>query len=132
MTTHPHPMSTSEQRSPAAPAKPTPRWLWPALIGIPLVGALLVFGVISPSILLYAGLIGGCALMHVFGHGGHGGQGHSEHGSAPAENESLSGRSSGAQASKSGSAAGLDRRAPHDPITSETQRHDQHSSHGCH
>ena len=112
MTTHPHPM-TAEQRGPAAPAKQTPRWLWPALVGIPLVGALLVFGVISPTILVYAGLIGGCALMHVFGHGGHGGSGHESHASGDdgrltnAPGEDLSFRSSRSQSADAGSTSQL-------------------------
>ena len=109
MTTHP---MTSDRHSEDARAKPTPRWLWPVLIGIPVVGALLAFGVISPTFVLYAALFGGCALMHVFGHGSHGGQGHEGHGShggqgheahhaAPDEDESLSRRSSGAQPGES-------------------------------
>ena len=139
MTTHPHSVSTSEQRSQAVPAKPLPRWLFPALIGIPLVGALLVFGVISPTILLYVGLIGGCALMHVFGHGGHGAGGHASHeaGDQAADSTTSTGtdlsiRSSRSQAPDAGSKSGLDDRAPDDSTTDETHRHDQHSSHNCH
>jgi hypothetical protein len=77
------------------------------------VGALVIAGVLPLSIVLYAALFGGCALMHVVGHGGHGGggdvgRGHSLHGDGAGDTGDLSTRSSGAQPSESGSAAGLD------------------------
>ena len=136
MTTHPHPMAAG-LRSPAAAAKPTPVWLWPALIGIPLVGALLVFGVITPTILLYAGLIGGCALMHVFGHGSHGGAGHESQGAGdddrPTDSRGadLSFRSSRSQSTDAGSTSKLDDRASND-TANETEHDDQYGRHGCH
>jgi hypothetical protein len=138
MTAHVH-GSTSQggAATDAAPPGRTPAtltrpwWLLPGVVGALLVGGLVVAGIVSLSTVLYLGLFGGMMLMCMGGHG-HGGQGHGAHGSAPDENESLSQRSSGAQPGGSGSAAGLDRRAPHDPTTSETERHDQHSSPGCH
>lgn len=139
MTTHPHPMSTSERQSTAVQLAPRPRWLVPALIGVPLVGALLAFGVISPMVLLYAGLIGGCALMHLFGHGGHGGHGESQgndravdHAGHSASGAALSSGSSHAQPPGAGSTSRPGGRAFDDTATNETERHDQHSSHGCH
>ena len=119
-------------RNPATLTRPW--WLLPGVVGALVVGSLVVAGIVSLSTVLYLGLFGGMMLMCMggHGHGGHGGQGHDAHGSAPDENESLSQRSSSAQPSGSGSAAGLDRRATYDPTTSETERHDQHSSHGCH
>ena len=100
-----------------APATLTqPWWLLPGVVGALLVGGLVVAGIVSLSTVLYLGLFGGMMLMCMggHGHGGHGGQGHDAHGSAPDENESLSQRSSSAQPSRSGSAAGLDRRATYD------------------
>jgi hypothetical protein len=80
MTTHDPSIATAADRSQPKPAadlqsRTRPRWLMPSLIGISLIGVLLVSGVLSLTLLLYAGLFGGCALMHLFGHGGHGGTG---------------------------------------------------------
>lgn len=61
-----------------------PRWLMPAVVAGTVVGALVIAGVLPLSIVFYAALFGGCALMHVFGHGGHGGGGHAAHGDASA------------------------------------------------
>jgi hypothetical protein len=47
------------------------RWLMPVLVGGVTVGILVVAGVLPIS----AVLIGGCLLMHVFGHRAHGGHG---------------------------------------------------------
>jgi len=59
------------------------RWLLPALAIAGAVAAVLVVsGVVAPSLLIYAAVIGGSGLMHVFGHGGHGGH---EGGSPPAK-----------------------------------------------
>lgn len=111
-----------------------PRWLLPGLLVALVVGGLVVAGVVSLSAVLYAGLFGGMILMHAggHGHGGHGSAGHAAHGSGMSPREDLSGGSSDAQPSGSGSSAGLDERAANDSQTSETERHDQHSSHGCH
>lgn len=52
------------------------RWLIPALAVVGIVAAaLLVTGLVAPSLLLYAGILAGCGLMHLFGHGAHGGHG---------------------------------------------------------
>ena len=115
-----------------------PRWLMPGLVVAVIVGGLVVAGVVSLSTVLYIGLFGGMILMHAggHGHGGHGGgpvgRGHSLHGDGADEPDDLSPRTSGTQPTASGSAAGLDRRAPSNSTTSETDDHDQHSSHGCH
>lgn len=54
-------------------ARERPRLLLPVLGGgVMLTILLVVFGVLSTSALLYLAVIGGCGLMHVFGHGGHG------------------------------------------------------------
>ena len=51
-----------------------PRWLVPALaVGVTIAVALAISGVVAPGALLYVGLLAGCGLMHLFGHGGHGG-----------------------------------------------------------
>ena len=135
MTGHAHPIpDVTERRSPTEPAA-RPRWLIPTLIAVPLVGALLAFGLVSPNALLYIGLFGGMMLMHMggHGHGGHGGgdtsRGHSLHGDGTDDAEDLSRRSSGAQPNESGSGAGLDERARANATTSETDDDDQHSSH---
>lgn len=144
MTAHAHDHSTQAPSVPTGSARP--RWLLPALVGAVVVGALVVFGVLSPSAVLYGGLVGGMVLMHAGGHGGHGGHGggsgqggqsgHGGHGGAaggPAsDGVNLSRRSFGSQPSPSTSGEGLDERAPSDPIGSETHDHDQRSSHSCH
>jgi hypothetical protein len=138
MTAHVH-GSTSQGDAATDAARPgrgpatltRPWWLLPGVVGALLVAGLVVAGIVSLSTVLYLGLFGGMMLMCMGGHG-HSGQGHGAHGTGQDGDESLSQRSSGAQPSGSGSAAGLDRRASHDPTTSETERHDQHSSHGCH
>lgn len=119
-----------------------PRWLWPAVAAGLVVTGLVMAGVLSLSTVLYFGLFGGMLLMHVGGHGSHGGHGGSggssgssahDHGSAPAsDTEALSHRSHGAQSDSPRSAAGPDDGATNDSTASETDNHDQHSSHGCH
>jgi len=101
------------------------------------VGALVIAGVLPLSIVLYAALFGGCALMHVVGHAGHGGgsdvgRGHSGHGGGKGDSEDLSRRSSCAQPSESGSAAGLDQCARNRSTTREIDDHDDHHLPGCH
>lgn len=138
MTAHAHAHRT--QSAPTAKQSARPRWLLPALVVGVVVGALVVFGVLSPSAVLYGGLIGGMLLMHVRGHGGHGGGsgqgGHGGHGGsaggAKSDDVNLSRRSPGSQPSPSGSGEGLDDRAPNDPNGSETNDHDQRSSPSCH
>ena len=142
MTAHAHDQSTQSAHTATGSARP--RWLLPALVGGAVVGALVVFGVLSPSVVLYGGLLGGMVLMHAGGHGGHGGHGggggqggHGGHGSAagggPAsDGVNLSRRSPGSQPSPSTSSQGLDERAANAPIGSETHDHDQRSSHTCH
>jgi hypothetical protein len=138
MTAHAHDHST--QAIPTATGSARPRWLIPALVGGAVVGALVVFGVLSPSVVLYGGLIGGMVLMHAGGHGGHGGGsgqgGHGGHGGGPAgptsDDVNLSRRSPGSQPSPPGSGEGPSDRAPNDPNGSETHDHDQRSSHSSH
>ena len=142
MTAHAHDQST--QYAAAATGSSRPRWLLPALVGAVIVSALVFFGVLSLSAVLYGGLLGGMVLMHAGGHGGHGGHGggsgqggHGGHGSAagggPAsDGVNLSRRSPGSQPSPSTSTQGLDERAANAPIGSETHDHDQRSSHTCH
>lgn len=140
MTAHVH--GSTDQGGAATDAAPPSRasatlarpwWLLPGVVAALLVGGLFAAGIVSLSTAAYLGLFGGMLLicMGGHGHGGHGGQGHGTHGSAPAENASLSRPSSSPQPSGPGSAAGLIGE-PHDPTTSETKRHDQPSSHGCH
>ena len=128
---------------PAAPPAPAttgstrPRWLLPALIGTAVVGSLVVFGVLSLSTVLYAGLFGGMLLMHTGGHGGHagheGGGTHEGHGEGPRSDAvDLSQRSHGSHSEPTGSRAGLDDQAANHEKASETDDHDQPSSHGCH
>ena len=115
--------------------QPWPRWLVAALVGVPVVGAILIFGILSPTLLLYAGLLGGMMLMCMggHGHGSHGGAGHASHaGDASDNREDLSPRSPGSQLPDAGSVRGLDKRADSDPMTSENFDDDKHSSHGCH
>jgi hypothetical protein len=80
MTSHHPSIATSADREEPRPgavvqSRSRPRWLMPSVVGISLITVLLVSGVLSPTFLLYAGLFGGCALMHLFGHGAHGGHG---------------------------------------------------------
>ena len=131
MTSHSHPVPASTRPNPHVRPSQAPGWLMPALVGVPLVGALLVFGVLSPSSLLYIGLFGGMMLVCMGSHGHGGGAGdHADHSAMSAERD-LSPHSSGAQPAESGS-VGLDDRAANDAKASETDDHDQHSSHGCH
>lgn len=52
------------------------RWLIPALaIGGAIAAVLVISGLVSPAVLIYGGLLAGCGLMHLFGHGGHGSHG---------------------------------------------------------
>lgn len=148
MTAHIHDPAThgDEARLPRSAGVPSiaatrPRWLLPGILVALVAGGLVVAGVVSLSAVLYAGLFGGMILMHMggHGHGGHGGAGHAGGGHAGGghvdgadEPEDLSRRSSGAQPAEPGFAAGLDQRARDDSTTSETEDHDQHSSHGCH
>jgi hypothetical protein len=136
MTAHAQNHSTqATQFAPSATGSARPRWLLPALVGVVVVGALVVFGVLSPSAALYGGLIGGMLLMHAGGHGGHGGGsgqgGQGGHGGGASGRTSdpvdLSRRSLGSQSSPSTSGDGLDGRAPTNPNGSETNDHDQRS-----
>jgi hypothetical protein len=127
MTAHAH--DHSAQSAPTATRSARPRWLLPALVVGVVVGALVVFGVLSPSAVLYGGLIGGMLLMHAGGHGGHGGHGdhgggtgqggHGSHGGEAGGSTSdavnLSRRSLGSQPGPSGSGEGPDDRALNDP-----------------
>ena len=119
-------------RGPTVAARP--RWLLPGLLIALVAGALVVAGVVSLSAVLYAGLFGGMILMHTggHGHGGHGSAGHTAHGGEPSRDEDLSRGSSDTQPPGSGSGVALDERAAINSATSETERHDQHSAHGCH
>ena len=83
MTSHRQELGSHAGHHPIAPADASgvdqrqvwPRWLVPAAVVGVVVVALLVSGVLSPAFLLYGGLLAGCGLMHLFGHGGHGGHG---------------------------------------------------------
>ncbi len=90
MTAHVHDHRSTDWTPDAPPADPPadpapsieaaerrrPRWLVPAGVAGLIVGGLVVTGVLSPAVVLYGGLAGGCLLMHlVGGHGGHGGHG---------------------------------------------------------
>lgn len=87
MTSHSHELGSPAGHHPSAPAEAPgvgqrpawSRWLVPAAVAGVVVVVLLVSGVLSPTFLLYGGLLAGYSLMHLFGHGGHGG--HSGHGS---------------------------------------------------
>lgn len=138
MTAHVHDPAAHGGRTPAhhsagaaSTASTRPRWLLPGLLIALVAGGLVFLGVLSLSAVLYAGIFGGMILMHAGGHG-HGGHGSAGHASHAGRAEDLSGGSSDTQPSGSGSAAGLDERPANDAKTSETERHDQHSSHGCH
>lgn len=133
MTVHVHDPAAHRGSAPdavrparASVASTRPRWLLPAVVGAIVAGALVFAGVISLSTLLYAGLVGGMILMHA---GGHGHGGHGGHGSGTDAN--LRPRSSGVQDVDSGSNDEPDERAAA-TTTGEVDRHDQHSSHGCH
>ncbi|OGO58204.1 MAG: hypothetical protein A2V85_14675 [Chloroflexi bacterium RBG_16_72_14] len=112
----------------------------PGVVGAMVVGALVVAGVLPPSIVLYAALLGGCALMHVFGHGGHGGGGHAGHWGghaahgdmATGDAEDLRQPSPGTQPEQSVSTAGLEDRAASTPTTDENTDHDHHGPRSCH
>lgn len=144
MTAHIHdPAAHGGHVSPVEPAaeprretNTRPRWLMPAVVGGMAVGALVVAGVLPASLVFYAALFGGCALMHVFGHGGHGshgGGGHAAHGgSASGDTGDLRERSLGSQAVRAVSTPGLDDRATTTPMINETTNDDQHRSHSCH
>ncbi len=146
MTAHVHGPSAHGERGQPDPTtrrgvegrSTRPRWLLPGLaVGI-VAAALVAAGVLSLSIVLYAGLFGGMILMHAGGHGGHGG--HGGRGGArdgggdltSSDAEDLRERSSGSQSRGSASDGGLDDRAATDGRRNETDDHDQHSSHGCH
>ena len=56
------------------PARRRPAWLIPVLgVAGAAAVALALSGLVSPTLLIYAGVLAGCGLMHLFGHGGHGG-----------------------------------------------------------
>jgi hypothetical protein len=57
--------------SDTAMSRTRPRWLVPAVIIALIAGGLVITGTLPPTVILYAGLLGGCALMHLFGHGKH-------------------------------------------------------------
>ena len=128
----------AERPSRRSIASARPRWLLPAVGAALVAGALVVAGVVSLSTVLYAGLFGGMILMHMggHGHGGHGGGGGGDarHGGPASETHdaSLTRRSSGAQATETGWSEAPDEPAADDTTKSETDRHDQHRSHGCH
>jgi hypothetical protein len=133
-------LDQSTQAAQSATGSARPRWLMPAIVGGILVGALVVLGVLSPSVVLYGGLMGGMVLMHVGGHGGHGAHGgpgggetHQGHGIGTTPDAGdLSQGSDGSQPKQAGSAMRLDDRAANDPEADDTKHDDQHSSHGCH
>ena len=91
MTSHSHELGSHAGHHPIAPADASgveqrpawPRWLVPAAVAGVVVVALIVSGVVSPTFLLYGGLLAGCGLMHLFGHGGHGGHGGQGSGGEP-------------------------------------------------
>jgi quinol-cytochrome oxidoreductase complex cytochrome b subunit len=128
MTAHAHDQSTQEAS--AATGSTRPRWLVPAVVGGIVVGALVVLGVLSASVVLYGGLMGGMLLMHVGGHGGHGahagpgGKTHQGQGSGTTPDAGdLSHGSRSSQPEQAGSSIRLDDRAKNDPKTSETDDH---------
>ena len=138
--THPHQVpaeAVGQQRegpnatSTTAPTTPRPRWLMPGLVVGVVAVALVVFGVLSASTVLYAGLIGGMVLMHLGGHGGHGGHAGHGRGSAPGVDD-LRDPSSGAQVQKPDSSDQLDERAKKHGSRSEQHDDDQHNNRGCH
>ena len=79
MTGHSQPLAASP--GPRSATDERPRWLVLILLGVPVVGALLLFGFVSPATVLYAGLFGGMMLVCMRGHDRHAGQrghGHSD------------------------------------------------------
>lgn len=85
LSTDPPAPTTGIDTPSQAAGRPRPRWLVPAAVAGLVIAGLVVTGVLSPLVVLYGGLAGGCLLMHlVGGHGGHGGQGghggHADHG----------------------------------------------------
>lgn len=136
MTTQAHDHSVHE--APSRPVVPAagrgavrqaahPRWLWPGVAAAIVVTGLVVAGVLSISIVLYAGAFGGMLLMHAGGHGGHGGHGgsggHEDHGSGTTSGtDPLSHGSHGSQPARQDSAVGLDDRATNGAEASETER----------
>lgn len=164
MTGHVHDHAPYRDRTQATPSgtrpEPSrawlPRWLGPRLaialvVGGLLLGGLVLTGLVPTNVLLYAGLVGGMALMHLggHGHGGHGAGGghcghrdagyegrHGGHGNDPAardENAGLSRPSAEAQVAESGSSLGFAGRADDDSRTRETSIDDaDRSRHGCH
>ena len=79
MTVSDHEMHTQHEQTHGAPeaaAGQRRRWLIPALaIGGAIAAVLVISGLVSASLLVYAALFGGMFLMHAGGHGGHGGHG---------------------------------------------------------
>ena len=69
MTGHSQPLARSPGTHSAMEQRPG--WFVPLLVGALVVGALLVFGFVSPATALYAGLFGGMMLVCMGGHGGH-------------------------------------------------------------
>lgn len=126
MTAHAHDPSTDLTPSEDGSVHPTratgstrPRWLLPALVGGIAVAALVVYGILPPSAVLYAGLFGGMFLMHRGGHGGHGGGSHG--GGTPTR--------TGAS-DRTDSDAGPDRSPANDATGNVTHDHDQRGSRG--
>lgn len=136
MTAHAH--DQSKQSAPTATGSARPRWLLPALAGGAVLGALVVLGVLPPSVVLYGGLLGGMVLMHVGGHGGHGdggghgGPGGHQSGGPASDGVDLTRRSPGSQPSPSTFGEGFDERTANAPIKRGTHDDDQRSSHTCH
>lgn len=131
---HEHPGTGVDDRSSdrdpvgaVVPAAARPPWLVPALaVGVAAV-ALVIAGVLSASMVLYAGLVGGMLLMHLGGHGAHGAHG----GRTAADADMLSEPSSGTQGLGPGSS-----RAPDDQAlkhgNGNEQDGDEPNVHGCH
>jgi len=144
MTAHAHDPSTHLTPSedgpmPAARAAGStrPRWLLPALAGGIAVAALVVYGILPPSAVLYGGLFGGMLLMHRGGHGGHGGGGHGGHGGATPTSTGKPDRpsdrpSDGSRADRTDSDAGPDRSPANDVTGTVTDDNNRRGSHGCH
>lgn len=142
MTAQPHDHSAGA--APATTRSARPWWVLPALIAAVVVGSLVVLGILSPSVVLYGGLIGGMLLMHTGGHGGHGVPGghggpggpggqatHEGHGGGSTEpSDHLSQPSHGSQSGQAASTGGHEGHTSSQPNGSET-KDDQHSSHGC-
>lgn len=62
-------MNAQTHDSAVAPVRPS--WLLPVLIIAGVTVGLVITGVLPSSVFVYVAL-GGCALMHLFGHRGHG------------------------------------------------------------